>query len=158
MQNPAGSGRGRALHGSGIASASGQSAKRRHGRICMYEVSVDETFAAAHNLRGYKGKCENLHGHNYKVRVTLSGQEVDSVGLLYDFVHLKQVIQTVIRSLDHKYLNELPPFDVLNPSAENIARYIYDQAAKQLHQAPNGAEVSSITVWESDVTAATYRP
>ena len=65
----------------------------------MYEVSVDETFAAAHNLRGYKGKCENLHGHNYKVRVTLSGKEVDSVGLLYDFVHLKQVIQTVIRSL-----------------------------------------------------------
>jgi 6-pyruvoyltetrahydropterin/6-carboxytetrahydropterin synthase len=124
----------------------------------MYEVSVDETFAAAHNLRGYKGKCENLHGHNYKVRVTLSGKEVDSVGLLYDFVHLKQVIQSVIRSLDHKYLNELPPFDVLNPSAENIARYIYDQAAKQLHQAPNGAAVSSITVWESDVTAATYRP
>jgi 6-pyruvoyltetrahydropterin/6-carboxytetrahydropterin synthase len=123
----------------------------------MYEVSVDETFAAAHNLRGYKGKCENLHGHNYKVRVMLSGKELDSVGLLYDFVHLKQVIQSVIRSLDHKYLNELPPFDVLNPSAENIARYIYDQAAKQLHQAPNGAEVSSITVWESDVTAATYR-
>jgi 6-pyruvoyltetrahydropterin/6-carboxytetrahydropterin synthase len=124
----------------------------------MYEVSVDETFAAAHNLRGYKGKCENLHGHNYKVRVTLAGPEVDSVGLLYDFVHLKQVIQSVIRSLDHKYLNELSPFDVVNPSAENIARYIYDQTAKQLHQAPNGAEVSSITVWESDVTAATYRP
>jgi 6-pyruvoyltetrahydropterin/6-carboxytetrahydropterin synthase len=124
----------------------------------MYEVSVDETFAAAHNLRGYKGKCENLHGHNYKVRVTLAGKEVDSVGLLYDFVHLKQVIQSVIRSLDHKYLNELSPFDVLNPSAENIARYIYDQTAKQLHQAPNGAGVSSITVWESEVTAATYRP
>ena len=124
----------------------------------MFEVSVDESFAAAHNLRGYKGKCENLHGHNYKVRVTLAGVEVDSVGLLYDFVHLKQVIQSVIRSLDHKYLNELSPFDVLNPSAENIARYIYDQTAKQLHQAPNGATVSSITVWESDVTAATYRP
>ena len=124
----------------------------------MYEVSVDETFAAAHNLRGYKGKCENLHGHNYKVRVTLAGTEVDSVGLLYDFVHLKQVIQSVIRALDHKYLNELSPFDVLNPSAENIARYIYDQTVKQLKQASNGAAVSSITVWESDLTAATYRP
>ncbi|HXN71967.1 MAG TPA: 6-carboxytetrahydropterin synthase QueD [Candidatus Acidoferrales bacterium] len=124
----------------------------------MYEVSVDETFAAAHNLRGYKGKCEDLHGHNYKVRVTLAGKEVDSVGLLYDFVHLKQVIQSVIRSLDHKYLNELSPFDVVNPSAENIAKYIYDQTAKQLNQAPNGAGVSSITVWETDVTAATYRP
>lgn len=124
----------------------------------MYEVSVDETFAAAHNLRNYKGKCENLHGHNYKVRVTLAGKEVDSTGLLYDFVHLKQVIQGVIRSLDHKYLNELPPFDTLNPSAENIARYIYEQTSKQLSQTPNGAGVASITVWETDVAAATYRP
>ena len=124
----------------------------------MYEVSVDETFAAAHNLRNYHGKCEDLHGHNYKVRVTLAGKELDSVGLLYDFVHLKQAIQAVIRSLDHKYLNELPPFDVLNPSAENIARYIYDQTSRQLPQAPNGAGVASITVWETDITAATYRP
>jgi 6-pyruvoyltetrahydropterin/6-carboxytetrahydropterin synthase len=124
----------------------------------MYEVSVDETFAAAHNLRNYKGKCEDLHGHNYKVRVTLAGPELDATGLLYDFVHLKQVIQGVIRSLDHKYLNELKPFDVLNPSAENIARHIYEQTAQQMRATPNGAAISSITVWESDVTAATYRP
>ena len=124
----------------------------------MYEVSVDETFAAAHNLRNYKGKCENLHGHNYKVRVTLAGEELDSTGLLYDFVHLKQAIQVVIRSLDHVYLNEFPPFDVLNPSAENIARYIYQETAKQLPKARNGAAIASITVWESDLTAATYRP
>ena len=124
----------------------------------MYEVSVDETFAAAHNLRNYKGKCEDLHGHNYKVRVTLAGPELDATGLLYDFVHLKQVIQGVIRSLDHKYLNELKPFDVLNPSAENIARHIYEQTAKQMRETANGAAISSITVWESDVTAATYRP
>ena len=123
----------------------------------MYEVSVDETFAAAHNLRNYKGKCENLHGHNYKVRVTLAGKEVDATGLLYDFVHLKQVIQGVIRALDHKYLNELPPFDVQNPSAENIARYIYEQTSKQLPQAANGAGVASITVWETETAAATYR-
>jgi 6-pyruvoyltetrahydropterin/6-carboxytetrahydropterin synthase len=124
----------------------------------MYEVSVDETFAAAHNLRNYKGKCENLHGHNYKVRVTLAGKELDAAGLLYDFVHLKQVVQGVIRSLDHKYLNELPPFDVLNPSAENIARFVYEQTAKQLPANANGTGVASITVWESDVTSATYRP
>jgi 6-pyruvoyltetrahydropterin/6-carboxytetrahydropterin synthase len=124
----------------------------------MYEVSVDETFAAAHKLRNYRGKCENLHGHNYKVRVTLAGKELDSTGLLYDFVHLKQAIQGVIRSLDHTYLNELPPFDVVNPSAENIARYIYDQTARQLPSAANGAGIASITVWESDVTAATYKP
>jgi 6-pyruvoyltetrahydropterin/6-carboxytetrahydropterin synthase len=124
----------------------------------VYEVFVDETFAAAHNLRNYKGKCENLHGHNYKVRVTLAGPELDASGLLYDFVHLKQVIQNVIRSLDHRYLNELKPFDVLNPSAENIARHIYDEAAKQLRSAPNGTGISSITVWETDTSAATYRP
>ncbi len=124
----------------------------------MYEVSVDETFAAAHNLRNYRGKCENLHGHNYKVRITLAGQELDSTGLLYDFVQLKKAIQEVIRSLDHTYLNERPPFDVLNPSAENIARYIYDETARQLPRGPNGAGIASITVWESDVTAATYKP
>jgi len=124
----------------------------------MYEVSVDETFAAAHNLREYHGKCEDLHGHNYKVRVILEGKELDSTGLLYDFVHLKQVIRDVIGSLDHKYLNELAPFDKLNPSAENIARHIYDQTAKQLHRSPNGASVASITVWETETSAATYRP
>lgn len=124
----------------------------------MFEVSVDESFAAAHNLRNYHGKCEDLHGHNYKVRVTLAGKELDASGLLYDFVHLKQVIQGVIRSLDHKYLNELKPFEALNPSAENLARYIYDETAKQLLKAANGAGVSSVTVWETDTAAATYRP
>jgi 6-pyruvoyltetrahydropterin/6-carboxytetrahydropterin synthase len=124
----------------------------------MYEVFVDETFAAAHNLRNYKGKCENLHGHNYKVRVTLAGPELDAAGLLYDFVHLKQVIQNVIRGLDHRYLNELKPFDALNPSAENIARYIYDEASKELRGTPNGTGISSITVWETENSAATYRP
>jgi 6-pyruvoyltetrahydropterin/6-carboxytetrahydropterin synthase len=123
----------------------------------MYEISVDESFAAAHNLRDYHGKCEDLHGHNYKVRVVLAGKELDSTGLLYDFVHLKRVIQDVIGSLDHKYLNELPPFDKLNPSAENIARHIYERTAKQLPQALNAAGISSVTVWETDTSAATYR-
>ncbi|MGA9882675.1 MAG: 6-carboxytetrahydropterin synthase QueD [Candidatus Acidiferrales bacterium] len=124
----------------------------------MYEVSVEETFAAAHNLRNYKGKCEDLHGHNYKIRVVLAGKELDSTGLLYDFVNLKQVIRSIIASLDHKYLNELPPFDTLNPSAENLARHIYDRASRQLPASPNGAGISSITVWETETTAATYRP
>jgi 6-pyruvoyltetrahydropterin/6-carboxytetrahydropterin synthase len=124
----------------------------------MYEVSVDQTFAAAHNLRNYKGKCENLHGHNYKVRVTVTGKELDPTGLLCDFADLKQALQGVIGSLDHIYLNEFPPFDVLNPSAENIARYIYEQTARKIPRAPNGAGITSITVWESDLTAATYKP
>jgi 6-pyruvoyltetrahydropterin/6-carboxytetrahydropterin synthase len=124
----------------------------------MYEVSVDETFAAAHNLRDYYGKCEDLHGHNYKVRVILSGNELDATGLLYDFVHLKQALRGVISGLDHKYLNELAPFDKLNPSAENLARHIYEQTAKQLRQTPNGAGISSVTVWETETSAATYKP
>jgi 6-pyruvoyltetrahydropterin/6-carboxytetrahydropterin synthase len=123
----------------------------------MYEISVEESFAAAHNLRDYHGKCEDLHGHNYKVRVVLEGQELDSTGLLYDFVHLKQLIQGVIKSLDHRYLNELKPFDTLNPSAENIARHIYDETAKHLRKSPHAARVSGVTVWETDTAAATYR-
>jgi len=123
----------------------------------MYEISVDTTFAAAHNLRDYYGKCEDLHGHNYKVRVVVEGPELDSTGLLFDFVHLKQVIQGVIQSLDHKYLNELAPFDRLNPSAENIARHIYDETAKHLLETRNAARVSGVTIWETDTSAATYR-
>src|SRR5215831_11730856 len=124
----------------------------------MYEVSVDESFAAAHNLREYKGKCEDLHGHNYKVRVVLAGKELEATGLLYDFVHLKKAIQSVIRRLDHKYLNELPPFDRLNPSAENIARYIHDETAKELPATSNGAALASVTVWETETSAAVYKP
>ena len=124
----------------------------------MFEVSVEETFAAGHALRGYKGKCENIHGHNYRVRVTLEGAALDTVGLLYDFTHLKQVIGGVIRLLDHKFLNEFPPFDKINPSAENIARYFYEQTAEQLKKEPGGPRLAQVTVWESDTTSATFRP
>jgi 6-pyruvoyltetrahydropterin/6-carboxytetrahydropterin synthase len=123
----------------------------------MFEVSVDETFAAGHALRGYKGKCENVHGHNYRVRVTLTGESLDSIGLLYDFVHLKRMIKDVIQTLDHRFMNEIPPFDTINPSAENIAKYFYEQAAQKLPKAESGARLSSVTVWESDTTYATYR-
>ena len=124
----------------------------------MFEVSVDETFSSGHALRGYKGKCENVHGHNYKVRVTLAGPELDSIGLLYDFVHLKQILRTLIGSMDHRYLNDQAPFDAINPSAENIAKYIYDGTIEQMRGLQNPPRISSITVWETDVTSATYRP
>ena len=124
----------------------------------MFEVSVEETFAAGHALRGYKGKCENTHGHNYRVRVTLEGPQLDHIGLLCDFVHVKKVMHAVIALMDHKFLNETPPFDVLNPSAENIAKYFYDQAAAQMREHSNGARISSVMVWETDTTFAVYRP
>ena len=124
----------------------------------MFEVCVEESFAAGHALRGYKGKCENVHGHNYKVRVTLEGPELDAVGLLVDFVHVKQAIRAVIAAVDHKFLNDFAPFDTVNPSAENIAKYFYEETSKQMRTAPNGARITCITVWETDTTAATYRP
>jgi 6-pyruvoyltetrahydropterin/6-carboxytetrahydropterin synthase len=124
----------------------------------MFEVAVEETFAAGHALRGYQGKCENTHGHNYKVRVVLAGEKLDSVGLLYDFVELKRRMDEVIRALDHKFLNDLPPFTEQNPSAENIAKYFYDELSRLLAASPNGAALREVTIFETDATTATYRP
>jgi len=124
----------------------------------MFEIAVEESFAAGHALRGYRGKCENVHGHNYKVRVVLAGEKLDAAGLLYDFVELKKRIDEVIRALDHKFLNDLEPFTTLNPSAENIAKYFYDELARRLAASPNGARVREVTVFETETTTATYRP
>ena len=124
----------------------------------MFEVCVEETFAAGHALRGYKGKCENVHGHNYKVRVTLEGADLDSIGLLYDFTHLKRVIRNITNIVDHKFLNDMAPFDVINPSAENLAKYFYDETTRQMNALPDGARIASITIWETDTTSATYWP
>ena len=92
----------------------------------MFEISVDYTFAAGHALREYKGKCENVHGHNYKVRVTLAGDKLNAAGLLMDFVDLRGEIKGLVEKLDHRFLNDIPPFDQLNPSAENLAKYFCD--------------------------------
>src|SRR5947207_2485329 len=86
----------------------------------MYEVSVEYTFAAGHALRNYKGKCENVHGHNYKLRVTIGGKELNSTGLLVDFVDVRDAIKALVDRLDHRFLNDLPPFDHINPSAERL--------------------------------------
>ena len=96
-----------------------------------YEVTVEDTFAAGHYLRNYKGKCENPHGHNYKVRVTLAGEELDKAGLLLDFKDLREVMKHVIDRLDHQMINDIEPFTVLNPSAENLAKYFYDETNMQ---------------------------
>jgi 6-pyruvoyltetrahydropterin/6-carboxytetrahydropterin synthase len=124
----------------------------------MFQVTVDEDFSAGHALRGYKGKCENPHGHNYKVRVTLEGPRLDSIGLLCDFTHLKRVIRDIISGVDHKFLNDQAPFDAINPSAENLAKYFYDETSRQMTATPEGARIASITVWETDTASATYWP
>jgi 6-pyruvoyltetrahydropterin/6-carboxytetrahydropterin synthase len=123
----------------------------------MFEVTIEETFAAGHALRNYRGKCENVHGHNYRCQVTLAGPQLDSTGLLVDFVELKKVVHAVLDRMDHQWLNDFPPFNVLNPSAENIARYIYDQVSEGL-KARNGVRIGSVRLWETDTASATYRP
>jgi 6-pyruvoyltetrahydropterin/6-carboxytetrahydropterin synthase len=122
----------------------------------MFEVTIEQTFAAGHALRNYHGKCENVHGHNYRCQVTLEGAELDHTGLLMDFVALKKTLQSVIDRLDHQWLNDLPPFDVLNPSAENIAKYIYDEVNKGIGGQAD-VRLGSVRLWETDTSSATYR-
>ncbi len=123
----------------------------------MYEITVDAGFSSGHYLRNYRGKCENPHGHNYKVRVTLCGRELDGSGLLLDFKELKGVLRPVVEYLDHKMINELEPFDRVNPSAENLARYFYDETSKHLSEMTSGrVRVKDCTIFETDTSAATY--
>jgi 6-pyruvoyltetrahydropterin/6-carboxytetrahydropterin synthase len=123
----------------------------------MYEVTVEAGFSSGHYLRNYHGKCENPHGHNYKVRVTLAGTGLDATGLLLDFKLLKNVLRPVIDRIDHQMLNDLEPFVTLNPSAENIAKYLYDLTNDQLHGMTEGrVRVKDCTIWETDTTTATY--
>ncbi len=121
----------------------------------MFEISVEESFAAGHALRNYRGKCEKVHGHNYKVRVTLEGETLNAAGLLVDFTELKSLLHSVVERLDHEFLNDVPPFDKLNPSAENMARYFHEEISKGL--AARGVRVSSVKLWETDTSTATYR-
>jgi 6-pyruvoyltetrahydropterin/6-carboxytetrahydropterin synthase len=120
----------------------------------MFEIFVEHTFAAAHALRNYHGKCENVHGHNYRVQVGLEGADVDENGLLYDFADLKQRLRAASEYLDHQFLNELKPFDELNPSAENIARYLYQEIQRDIKT----ASLAYVRVWETDTSCAVYRP
>lgn len=123
----------------------------------MYELTVEREFSSGHYLRNYSGRCENPHGHNYKVRITLAGTELDEAGLLLDFKLLKQVMRPVIDRIDHQMLNELEPFTAINPSAENIARYFYQQTSDQLSSMTQGrVRVKDCTIWETDTTSATY--
>ncbi len=123
----------------------------------MFEVSVEQTFAAGHALRDYKGKCENVHGHNYRVQVTVAGEHLADNGLLVDFLELKRLMHGVIEYLDHRFINDLSPFDVINPSAENMAKYFHDEISRGL-AADAPVRVSEVRIWETDTSVAVYRP
>jgi 6-pyruvoyltetrahydropterin/6-carboxytetrahydropterin synthase len=124
----------------------------------MFEVTVEAGFSSGHYLRNYRGKCENPHGHNYKVFVTLIGEELDEAGMLLDFKLLKQVMRPTVDYLDHFMINDLPPFDKeINPSAENLAKYFYEQTSSQLHEMTGGrVRVKDCTLYETDTSFARY--
>lgn len=120
----------------------------------MYELVCEAHFASAHRLREYDGNCERLHGHNWKIEVRLEGETLNDLGMVCDFRDAKRIIKQVTDRLDHRYLNDVPPFDELNPTTEHIARYLYDEIGKLL---PTGVTAASVTAWESDGSGVTYR-
>ena len=120
----------------------------------MYYLKIRNKFSAAHNLRHYRGKCEKLHGHNFDVEIEIEGKKLDKTGLLLDFNIIKKLLAGVLSVLDHSYLNEVPPFTKINPTSENIARYIFDEIEKKMSQL--NCKASSVSVWESEKASATY--
>jgi len=122
----------------------------------MYHISVEQEFDAAHYLRGYQGRCEALHGHRYKVAVTLESAKLNDIGMAYDFTHLKQHLGDILARFDHTCLNDVPPFTGINPSAENIATAIYGELEPKL--TGDTVAISSVTVWESPQSWVTYSP
>jgi 6-pyruvoyltetrahydropterin/6-carboxytetrahydropterin synthase len=123
----------------------------------MYEVTVEATFSSGHYLRNYYGKCENPHGHNYRVLVTLAGEALDDSGLLLDFKLLKNVLRPTVDFLDHQMINDLEPFTTLNPSAENLARFFFDRVAGEVTTVSQGrVRVKDCTVYETDTSFARY--
>jgi 6-pyruvoyltetrahydropterin/6-carboxytetrahydropterin synthase len=141
----------------------------------MYEITVEKHFDAAHYLRGYKGKCENMHGHRYAVKVKLSVVKLNEIGLAYDFTDLKRHLDDILERYDHTCLNEVPPFDKINPSSENIAAAIYNELKEKLSADPAYAHpptlklrrtrasagkpvLSEVEVWETPEQGVVYRP
>ena len=122
----------------------------------MYEISVENHFDAAHFLRGYQGKCEALHGHRFRAVVKVSASKLDDIGIAYDFAELKQHLDHILSRFDHTCLNDVPPFDKINPSSENIAATIYSELQPKLAGAP--VSISGIEVWESPQTGIAYSP
>ncbi len=119
----------------------------------MYGIILRESFSAAHFLKGYRGKCERIHGHNYWVELHIQGKELDRVGILWDFAEAKKVLRGVLDELDHSLLNEEPILGSLNPTVENIARHIFERVKAQI---PSHLLLKRVTVWETDNSAGYY--
>lgn len=120
----------------------------------MFELMIETQFASAHQLRGYKGVCENLHGHNWKVQIFVLAERLNEIDVAIDFHELKKLAEEVIMPLDHGFLNDIFPFTEKNPSSENIAKWIFDSLRKKLDN--DDVNLSAVTVWESETASATY--
>ena len=120
----------------------------------QFEVMIERNFSSAHQLRGYKGKCENLHGHNYRIEIYARGRELDNIGLLVDFVELKAAADEVVQYLDHRNINELDPFVKLQPSAENLAKYILERVAAKVSD--DRVQIYKVRCFETPTSVATY--
>ena len=121
----------------------------------MFTVCKEFTFAAGHSIRGHRGGCENLHGHNYRVRVWVSSEELDDLGMVLDFADLKALAAEVLDPFDHRVLNEVPPFDTVNTTAELLSRHVYDEIAARLPR-ERGLAMRRVEVWETDTACAVY--
>jgi len=121
----------------------------------MYELTVRDHFDAAHSLRGYPGECHRLHGHTWDVEVTVAGEKLDGIGIVYDFKQLKDDLHGVLADYDHVFLDEVPPFDELNPTAENLARVICERLETTVGEE---VRVTEVAVWESPIAKLVYRP
>lgn len=119
----------------------------------MYELIITDHFSSAHYLRGYEGACEKLHGHTWKVEVAIVGHEPDDIGLVVDFKDLKAQLKQLTDYLDHECLNDLPEFQAMNPSTENMARYFYQEFQQGL---PSGVSMNYVRIWESDSASVRY--
>jgi 6-pyruvoyltetrahydropterin/6-carboxytetrahydropterin synthase len=124
----------------------------------MYILTVEDHFASAHQLREYKGKCENLHGHNWRVELKVKGETLGNSGMLIDFGDLKKMLKEILSDVDHKNLNEVAPFDVINPTSENLAAWLSGRVQTELAKGFNGVNVSSIIVWESHTSRCEFIP
>ena len=120
----------------------------------MYELKIITEFSAAHNLRNFRGKCEALHGHNWKVEVVLSGKNLDESGVVLDFAEVKGATSEIMSEIDHRYLNDLPFFMENNPSSENIARYIFHRLQEKIDN--DRVRIRRVTAWESQDACASY--
>jgi len=118
----------------------------------MFELSIKSDIASAHFLRGYEGKCKNLHGHTWQIEVFINGEQLDEIGMVADFRILKKKLKVFLDTIDHMCLNDLPYFQKVNPTTENIAKYIYENFGEEIKP----LRLSKVKVWESDITCVTY--